>query len=322
MIYYGYEVSPLFIDGESIKWKLAGCTEYIFGKKSGKNFFIKRTLHVHYPDRSLPESIYKMYKAEADKLADKQAKLSTLMASIRESDRIVKEEDHFWDSENMYVTVTKLIPEALPDDYNFTVISEKAYIGLVLDFAERLKILHSCGVIHGDLMEKNVLITTDGKNYKTHLIGFEQSYAATDIPEWDCIAGTDGYQSPELLLYVFDEGAAEPGTITTATDIFTMALIMHRWWTGAFPTSDLDAGASVGAAVYLEKNISIDKKFDITIGANCGATLMSLMNWMLTKDPAKRPTAEQVVAVLTDKSAVSTEYHKGSDKKPFDAASC
>ena len=45
---------------------------------------------------------------------------------------------------------------------------------------------------------------------------------------------------------------------------------------------------------------------------------MSLMNWMLTKDPAKRPTAEQVISVLTDKSAVPTEYHKGSDKKPFD----
>ena len=87
--------------------------------------------------------------------------------------------------------------------------------------------------------------------------------------------------------------------------------------TNKFPGIDLERG-SVGAAVYLDKTVTIDKKFNVQIGKNCGATLQSLINWTLAKDPAARPTAKQLVEVLSDRLEVPEEFHKGSDAKPFD----
>ena len=323
MDYYGYKVNPSFVDADKgiIKWVITGNGEYFIGKKGGKTFFVKRNIHVRYPDSSLPKSAYDLYKADADKLEGKQKKLKKLMGSLSwDKSHIVVEEDNFWDSDKKFVTVTACVPDALPDDYDFSVLSTDEYIGLALDFAKRLDLLHSRGVIHGDLKEKNVLVKENAGGYETYLIDFDTSYAADSIPGWESIGGTDGYQSPEVMLYGSDEGAAEPSTITYATDIFTTALIMHRWWTGLFPETDPEAHGKIGAAVYFDKSVEIDKKFDVKIGPACGATLMSLINWMLAKDPQKRPTAKQVISVLSDEIAIPDEFHKGKDDKPFDTS--
>ena len=170
---------------------------------------------------------------------------------------------------------------------------------------ERICLIHGRGVIHGSLNEKKVLVKESGGVYKTYLIDFDTSYCEDEIPEYDSIGGAYGYNSPEVLLYGSDEGAAEPDTITPAVDIFSAAIVIHRWWTGgAFPNVDFDECGSVGGAVYLGRPVEIDKKFDVQIGPKQGVTLMSLLNWMLTKEPSARPTAEQVVGVLKDELAV------------------
>lgn len=320
MKYHGeYDVLPAFVDGKTIKWQLTGNGEYVLGTKGATTYFIKRNIHVRYPTRDLTPAVYKAYKATADALADKQAALSARMKGLTWSrDRIVVEEANFWDSENKFTTVTACVPDPLPADFKLSSLPRDQIIALARDLAERLHLLHSRGVIHGDLKEKNVLVkAVAGGAYQTYLIDFDSSYTVDGIPAWDSIGGTDGYQSPEVMLYASDEGASEPNTITPATDIFTWGIVLHRWWCEAFPTVDLERG-SVGAAVFLEKTVTIDKKFDVQIGPKCGATLMSLINWAFAKDPAKRPTAEQLVQVLSDALEIPEEFHKGSDVKPFD----
>lgn len=319
MKYHGeYEVDPAFIVGSSIKWKVTGCGEYIIGTKNGRKFFIKRNMHVRYPKPDLPKTVYDQYKVIADAITAKQKKLAKFMMGLTyHADHIVAEEANFWDDEGMFATITAYIDGVLPKNYDFTHLSLSEVISLAKEAAVMLQKLHAHKVIHGDLKEGNMPVLKNGTKYYPYLIDFDSSYPIGEIPEWDSIGGTDGYQSPEILLYGSDEGAASPSTITPATDVFTLGIIMHRWWSGAFPAYDLD-GESVGAAVYLDKPISIAKKFDVIIGDNCGATLMSLINWMLAKEPSKRPTAAQVVDVLSDKLEVPEEYHKGSDVKPFD----
>ena len=322
MQYYGYDVESKFLDSTKgcIKWVTTGNGEYIIGSKGGKKYFIKRNIHIRYPDKSLPKSVYDIYYKDALRVEKKQKKLKRLLSTLStHKDRIVIEDEHFWDSDNMFVTVTESIPGCLPGEQDFSRVPAEVFVRLSLDFAERLRLLHGCDVIHGDLKEKNVLVKKSGSEYITYLIDFDTSYCEGEIPAFDSIGGTDGYQSPEVLLYGSDEGAAEPSTITPAVDIFSAALVIHKWWTGGtYPNVDFDECGSVGGAVYLGKPVEIDKKFDTQIGPNQGATLMSLLNWMLTKEPSARPTAEQVVSVLKDESAVPEEFHKGSDMKPFD----
>lgn len=312
-----YEVDPAFIESGSIKWRWTGNGEYVIATKGGKTYFVKRNAHARYPTRGEPKAVYDKYKAEADALQNKQEKLRTLMKGLDwVTDHIVVEEENFWDSEKMFTTVTPCIPDALPDTYDYTVLSLDAFLKLATQAAEALGKLHAHGVIHGDLKGKNILVTHKSGCYTPYIIDFDSSYPIDEIPEWEGIGGSDGYQSPEIMLYGSDEDAAPRDTITAATDIFSLGVVFHKWWTGSFPGVDLERG-SVGAAVFLDKNVAINKKFNVRIGENCGATLQSLINWMFAKAPADRPTAQQVLEVLADKLEVPEAYHQGSDEKPF-----
>lgn len=319
MKYHGeYEVDPAFIGGGVINWQLTGNGEYIIGIRDGKKYFIKRNIHVRYPKKSEPKTVYDKNKAEADAIYNKQTDLRKHMSGLScEKDHIITEQTNFWDDEHMFTTVTPFVSSALPETFDYSKLSLDEFLNLSKGFAELLRKLHGKNIIHGDLKEKNVLVVKKGGQYIPYLIDFDSSYLTSKIPIWDAIGGTKGYQSPENLLYGSDEHAAESSIITPETDIFSMAVVMHRWWTGAFPGVDIEKG-TVGDAVYLGKPVNISKKFDVKIGDNCGATLISLMNWMLAKDPAARPSAEQVETVLSDKMAVPEEYQKGCDERPFD----
>lgn len=318
MKYYDYEINPEFVSGSRINWKTTGNGEYIFGSKRGSLYFIKRNINLRFPTKDDSKMVYDKKKAATDAAMEKQKSLRRQMKDLSwKTDHIVVEEDNFGDYENMFVTVSAFIPDILPGNFDYSVLSFTEYMDLVKEFANILYKIHSRNVIHGDLKEGNVPVLKKGGKYIPYLIDFDTSYLATAIPTWESIGGTDGYQSPEIMLYFFEEDEGDSSTITPATDIFTMALVMHRWWTGRFPGVE-SAGCAVGAAVYGDEEISIDRKFDIKIGDNCGATLMSLINWMLTKDPMKRPTAFEVMNVLFDRIEVPDEFHVGKDDKPFD----
>ncbi len=314
-----YEVDPSFVDGETIKWNDTGNGEFVLATKCGKKYFVKRNIHVRLPKkRDVPKKVYEKYKADGVALQKKQEGLREHLKGLTSfDDHIVVENLNFWDSEGMFVTETDFIPDGLPGKYDYTVLPLETFIKLAMQTAEMLDKIHTRDVIHGDLKPKNIHVTEKSGVYTPYLIDFDSSYPIDEIPEWESIGGTDGYQSPEILLYSSDEGASDKSTITKATDIFTLGLVMHKWWTGSFPGVDLEHG-SVGAAVYLDKAVMIDKKFNVRIGENCGATLASLINWMFAKNPADRPSARQVVNVLADKLEVPEEYHKGDDEKPFD----
>ncbi len=315
-----YEVDPAFVDGGSIKWVDTGNGEFILATKGGKKYFVKRNMHIRQPKSDLPKAVYEKYKTSADALQKKQERLRTHMKGLTPSvDHIVVENLNFWDGERMFVTETDFIPDGLSDKFDYTVLPLEIFLKLSMQAAEALDRLHAHGVIHGDLKTKNIHVTEKGGVYTPYLIDFDSSYPVDAIPDRDPeseeFGGSPGYQSPELLAY--GKGLVTKDTITVATDIFSFGVVMHKWWTGSFPGVDLERG-SVGDAVYLDKAVTINKKFNVRIGDNCGATLMSLINWMFAKDPVDRPTAEQVINVLADKLEVPEIYHKGNDEKPFD----
>ena len=254
-----FVVDPAFLDGDTILWKITGNGEYIIATKGGKKYFVKRNMHIRYPTKGLPKAVFDKYKLTADAMQKKQERLRMLMTGLDwTKDHIVVEEENFWDSEGRFITITPCISSALPDNYDFTSLSLASFLQLAKSVSEAVEKLHAHNVIHGDLKGKNIVVTQNGYDYVAYLIDFDSSYPTDEIPDWESIGGSEGYQSPEIMLYGLEEGAASKDTITTATDIFSLGVVFHKWWAGSFPCVDLEHG-SVGAAVYLDKTVTIDK---------------------------------------------------------------
>lgn len=329
MIYNGYEIDPNYViaDSKVLDWKMAGMGEYIVGRKNGVRWFLKKNNEFCFPtekeqpDRELREHMLK----PAMKYRNEREELKRLMVTeggiTLEEDCIVAEESHFI-ADGKLVTASRFV-ENVADDVNFTTMSASEFIDFCSDMAKLLERIHKCGVIHCDIkvghpedvMSGNIIAVRIGGKLRPYLIDFDLSFPGPPTPNPGSIPHSDGFESPEIVPYV--DGDEDKFTqITSATDIFSLAVAIHRLWTGYFPATE-EEKCSVGRCVANGKSVIINKKFDVKIGDNCGATLMSLINWMFEKNPALRPTASQVIEVLKDKACVPEEYHKGSDEKLF-----
>lgn len=313
MKYAGYEVCPSYIQSGSIKWALTGNGEYIVGQKNENLYFIKRNLHIRYPSNHLPKNVFEKYKEVANQIMNRLQNIKSNMSLLNwRKDCILTEVESFWDEDHRLVTVTPFISDLYVNKINNLNINE--FKNLILKTAILLNKLHKCDVIHGDIKEQNILIDY---NLTPYLIDFDSSYTYSDIPNFNDIGGTEGYLSPEILLYQSLGDEKLKAEITERTDVFSLGIVFYRWWTALFPSFDLEC-SSLAEARQLDKEIFFDKKFNVTIGPKHKATLLSLINWMTAKDHHQRASIEQVIEVLKDERCVDEEFQVGSDFKPFD----
>lgn len=319
MKYRDFDVEGSFIKaGSAIGWVVTGNGEYVIATRKGKKFFVKRNIHLRYPTKSDSPIVYDAKLVPCKALEKKQTELRKRMSGLSwEKDGIVIEEENFWDDDNKFVTVTACIPGVVSSESDFTGLSQENFVKLAINLVQRIELLHSKRVIHGDLKLKNILFKPSGASYETYLIDFDSSYPDDAIPDFEAIGGSAGYFSPEILAYA--SGGTDASVMTSATDIFTLGLILHRIWCGVFPDAGT-SGADVAEVVLAGEPVTVNKKFNVKIGKGKGATLMSLINWMITLQPDERPTAEDVREVLQDKLEVPTRFHVGDDDKPFDDA--
>ena len=333
MKYYEYEVDKAFLNADGdIVWKITGSGSFIIGIKGSDRFFIKRRFDPIFPDKSLPKATKDFLMNQIIPVVNKQKNLQSRMSSFDTfKDHIAVELKLIeGDMDNRLVTITYQIPGGLDDTYNYPSISRIDFVKLAKDMATILSKIHKTGVIHGDLKPKNFVFTKEGGSYTAYLIDFDISYSEDDIP--DILPGSAGYFSPEAIIIndkceeiLNDTGDEEDlkkidrSMVSNKVDVFTLALVYHVLWTGVFPTFDVKYD-SVGSALNGGSDITISSKFNFKIGEGCKATFKSLLNWMIAKDPTKRPTMDEVLDVLDDKSRVPSEFHIGDDElniKPY-----
>jgi serine/threonine protein kinase len=314
-----YTIQDAFLGEGSIRWNNTGNGEFVIGVRNGIEYFIKRNVNVRKPTVDLPKDVYsKLYESalwiESKQLALRE-KLSDLKAT---SDRIVIEEDHFWDVDQRFVTVTRKIPDATSDYAAFRKLGPAALIELVRKMTSLLDKLHKRKVIHGDIKEPNFLFVNSGGTWNPYLIDFDSSYLETNIPPWDRTTYSNGYQSPEIAVYTYDANMAPSSTITTASDIFSLGVVIHKLWTGRPPKSKTEK-ISPGEALCMGEALILDSKFNVEIGPKHRSTLMSLLHWMLQLDPAKRPQTFDILVALDDGKPIPETYRVGSDKALYDS---
>lgn len=149
--------------------------------------------------------------------------------------------------------------------------------------AHALRAIHTAGLIHRDLKPSNILLTIDGPR----VIDFGIARALDTVTDGGltrtgALVGSPGFMSPEQV-------RGEP--VTTACDVFCLGSVLAYASTGRLPFGD----AASGVHAMLFRIAQEDP--DLT---GVPVDLVELIRDCLRKDPAARPTPDEILDRLAE----------------------
>ncbi|WP_171168424.1 serine/threonine-protein kinase [Streptomyces sp. I05A-00742] len=162
---------------------------------------------------------------------------------------------------------------------DFGPLPERSVRILAAGLARALQAVHAAGIVHRDLKPSNVLITLDGPR----VIDFGIARALEGVGEGDGLTrtgaavGSPGFMSPEQV---------RGREVTPASDVFCLGSVLAYAATGRMPFGTNDSGAHALMFRVAEEDP------DLT---GVPGPLIALITDCLAKDPAERPTTEQVL---------------------------
>jgi eukaryotic-like serine/threonine-protein kinase len=267
-----------------------GRSIWAFGRRDGCDFFVKRFLTPKYPTDDMPGS--KSNKMKAKERCDvferrNNSILSTLKTKVKSGGSVVAPIEFMRIGPNYYKIYDKIDVSSITlKEISKKNINEKLLIAQVLSHS--VHILHSSGIVHGDIKPDNILIKkTAVDSYTAKLIDFDDAYFDSDPPGPDVIVGDFLYYSPEILNYVKSEDAKKASSITTKSDIFALGLVLCQFMSGSLPRYESDKYSSAASSICAGAAIS-------STGQDFDTGLEALIVQMLSELPHARPDAEQI----------------------------
>ncbi|MGY1499745.1 serine/threonine-protein kinase [Streptomyces sp. QTS52] len=157
-------------------------------------------------------------------------------------------------------------------------LSEYSVRVLAAGLAHALHDIHAAGIVHRDLKPSNVLVTIDGPR----VIDFGIARALETVTESGlthagALVGSPGFMAPEQV---------RGDRVTAAADVFCLGSVLAYAVTGALPFG------AVGSGAHAMMFRIAQEEPDLT-GVPEG--LVGLVRDCLHKNPAQRPTPEQIL---------------------------
>ncbi len=271
-----------------LKCDKSGFSKWGFAEKNGKEVFIKEFLSPVYPPGG---SLFTPEQREAKIALCKkfETEKSRLYQAINDcsNGNIMTILEFFRCRSHYYVVTEKVNARPLtPENLGAMSPEQKLLITKIIVYS--LSMLHSRGVVHGDIKPDNVLFAKSPTGvYTAKLIDFDSSFFADNPPENnDDFQGDMLYLSPEGYLYM--DGTID--YITTKADVFSLGIMLHLLWSGELPWIDKNeydyifeavlSGGTVGILRSIPRNIAI------------------IIKQMLSLNPEKRPALSSVFMAL------------------------
>lgn len=191
-----------------------------------------------------------------------------------------------------YLAMERLAGKTLGQRIDDAPLSRVDAIDYLLEICDVLASAHRAGIVHRDLKLDNVFVldTPGAGGRRTKLLDWGVArILGEDDPMKGMIAGTLTYVAPEQI---------RGDEITTAADLYSLGVMAYMMLLGAAPfssPSDLDL---IKQHLHAPPPAPEGRWLDIP------PALARLLVKLLSKDPAQRPSMEEVVTVLQDTRAL------------------
>jgi len=159
---------------------------------------------------------------------------------------------------------------------------------LAAGLATALGAIHAAGLVHRDLKPSNVLLAADGPRVIDFGVARATDGTTSELTHTGWLVGSPGYMSPEQ---------AESKVLTPASDIFSLGAVVYMACTGTEPFMGASTPATLYNVVHAEPDMDAVPE-----------RLRGVIVACLAKDPAARPTPEEVLARIGDVPAATRTW--------------
>jgi eukaryotic-like serine/threonine-protein kinase len=183
----------------------------------------------------------------------------------------------------LYLVMRLLPGQSLADRIAKGKLSAAEAARIALECAGALAAAHAVGVVHRDIKPANILLDANGNATVTDFgIALVTSRPAREL--LGSTTGTPHYMSPEQSLGEQVDGRS---------DVYALGVVLYEMLTGTLPFP----GRNVSEVIAKHISAPIPKVSERE--PETPVALVRLVDHMLAKDPATRPTAAELVKELT-----------------------
>ncbi|MBS1119124.1 MAG: serine/threonine protein kinase [Deltaproteobacteria bacterium] len=185
-----------------------------------------------------------------------------------------------------YLAMERLTGKTLGQLLDTGALSRVDAIGYLLELCEVLGVAHAAGIVHRDLKLDNVFVeaTPGSGGRRVRLLDWGVArILGEDDPMRGMLAGTVSYVAPEQV---------RGDEITPAADLYSLAVLAYHTLLGSPPfVGDHELE-------LIRMHLHATPPAPASLWPEVPAELASLLTAMLDKDPAHRPTLDEIVRVL------------------------